>query len=109
MDREADCIGGYIMRTARWQAWSRAGARCWNRASTARPGSPFEGTDTLGRTMPATGTIDPGLIFTGYTDHSVVWSLAEWDWDGVTHWGDNQEFSPAERFRLIARGETAGR
>jgi len=23
----------------------------------------------------------------------------------VTHWGDNQEFSPAERFRLIARGE----
>ncbi len=55
--------------------------------------------------MRATGIIDPGLIFTGYTDHTVVWSLAEWDWDGMTHWGDNQEFSPAEPFRQMARGE----
>ena len=65
----------------------------------------FTGTDKLGRTMQATGTYDPGLIFTGYTDHTVVWSLVEWDWDGVTHWGDNQEFCPAESFRRIARGE----
>jgi hypothetical protein len=65
----------------------------------------FEGTDTLGRAMRATGIIDPGLVFTGYTDHTVVWSLAEWDWDGVTHWGDNQEFCPGEHFRRIARGE----
>ena len=55
--------------------------------------------------MRATGTIDPGLVFTGYTDHTVVWSLAEWDWDGVTHWGDNQEFKPGDPFREIARGE----
>lgn len=65
----------------------------------------FEGEDTLGRTMRATGVIDPGLVFTGYTDHTVVWSLTEWDWDGVTHWGDNQEFCPGEHFRRIARGE----
>jgi hypothetical protein len=65
----------------------------------------FTGEDAKGRTMEATGSIDPGLIFTGYTDHTVHWSLTEWDWDGVTHWGDNQEFSPAERFRRIARGE----
>ncbi len=65
----------------------------------------FEGTDTLGRTMRATGEIDPGLVFTGYTDHSVHWSLTRWDWDGVEHWGDNQEFSPGERFRQVARGE----
>jgi hypothetical protein len=65
----------------------------------------FEAEDKLGRTMRATGIIDPGLVFTGYTDHTVVWSLAEWDWDGVTHWGDNQEFRPAEPFRQLARGE----
>jgi hypothetical protein len=65
----------------------------------------FAATDKLGRTMVATGKLDDGLVFTGYTDHTVVWSLIEWDWDGQVHWGDNQEFSPAERFRQVARGE----
>lgn len=64
----------------------------------------FEATDTLGRTMTATGEIEEGLVFTGYTDHTVVWSLTGWDWDGVRHWGDNQEFCSVERFRKIARG-----
>jgi hypothetical protein len=65
----------------------------------------FEATDKLGRTIRANGQIDEGLIFTGYTDHTVVWSLLEWDWDGITHWGDNQEFCSALRFRRIARGD----
>lgn len=67
----------------------------------------FEATDRLGRAIAATGRMDEGLIFTGYTDHTVVWSLVEWDWDGTAHWGDNQEFCPAVRFRRIARGEIA--
>ena len=65
----------------------------------------FEATDALGRTINATGKIDQGLVFTGYTDRTVVWSLLEWDWDGVTHWGDNQEFCSSLRFRRIARGD----
>ncbi len=65
----------------------------------------FEGEDTLGRTIRATGRIDPGLVFTGYTDHTVVWSLAEWDVGGETWWGDNQEFCPSETFRRMARGK----
>jgi hypothetical protein len=65
----------------------------------------FEATDQLGRTMKATGVLDDGFIFTGYTDHTVIWSLTEWDWDGVQHWGDNQEFCSAVRFRQIARKE----
>ncbi len=64
----------------------------------------FEATDKLGRSMTATGRLDDGLVFTGYTDHTVVWSLIEWDWDGVQHWGDNQEFCSLVRFRDIARG-----
>ena len=67
----------------------------------------FEAVDELGRTIRASGQVDEGLIFTGYTDHTVVWSLVEWDWDGVPHWGDNQEFCPAVRFRRIARGDLA--
>lgn len=103
--REATCIGGYLMRDGE-MASLVSGKRTIVEYGALGPAKVvFEGTDTLGRTMRATGTIDPGLVFTGYTDHTVVWSLTEWDWDGVTHWGDNQEFCPAEPFRQIARGE----
>ncbi len=103
--REAKCIGGYIMQNGE-MASLVSGMRTvldYGRYGPAKV--LFEGTDALGRSMRATGTIDPGQVFTGYTDHTVVWSLTEWDWDGVTHWGDNQEFSPAEPFRQLARGE----
>lgn len=65
----------------------------------------FHGTDKLGRSIEATGTIEPGLVFTGYTDHTVIWSLAEWQVSGMPFLGDNQEFYPAGKFRSIARGE----
>ncbi len=105
--REANCIGGYIMRDGKMASLvsGRREVLEWGELGPAKVR--FEGSDTLGRTMQATGVIDPGLVFTGYTDHSVVWSLVEWDWDGRTHWGDNQEFCPDETFRRIARGEIA--
>lgn len=103
--REAKCIGGYIYRDGTLCSLA-SGKRTVLEFGQFGPSKVlFEGTDKLGRTMRATGTIDPGLVFTGYTDHTVVWSLAEWDWDGVKHWGDNQEFRPAEPFRQLARGE----
>ena len=61
--------------------------------------------DKLGRTATITGRVEPGLIHTGYSTHTVVWSLTEWEWDGVTHWGEHQMFRSAEKFRKIARGE----
>jgi hypothetical protein len=102
---EAGAIGGYIMQDGKMASLvsGRREVLDWGKLGPARVR--FEGTDTLGRTMKAVGTIDPGLVFTGYTDHTVVWSLTEWDWGGVTHWGDNQEFCPDETFRRIARGE----
>lgn len=66
----------------------------------------FEATDKMGRTITASGIVEEGLIFTGYTDHTVVWALVGWDWDGVVHWGDNQEFCPAVTFRRRVRGES---
>lgn len=65
----------------------------------------LDAVDEHGRKISAKGSIDEGLIFTGYTDRTVVWSLLEWDCDGVTHWGDNQEFCNSLRFRRIARGD----
>ncbi len=64
----------------------------------------FTGTDEHGRTLTADGQIEEGLIFTGYTDRTVVWSLMQWNWGGKTLWGDNQEFCNTLRFRRIARG-----
>ncbi len=105
--REANCIGGYIMQDGE-MASLVSGKRTVMEFGQFGPSRVlFEGTDALGRSMCAAGTIDPGLLFTGYTDHTVVWSLTRWDWDGVTLWGDNQEFSPAEPFRQMARGEIA--
>ena len=67
----------------------------------------FEARDEKGRTITATGELEDGLIFTGYTDRTVVWSLTHWDCNGIPHWGDNQEFCSSLRFRRIARGDIA--
>lgn len=105
--READCIGGYILRDGQMASMASGRRTVLEYGQFGPSKVRFEGTDTLGRTMSALGTIDPGLIFTGYTDHTVVWSLTEWDWDGASYWGDNQEFCPDDHFRRVARGEVA--
>lgn len=105
--REAQAIGGYIMKDGEMASLVSGRREVLEYGRLGPSKVLFEGADTLGRMVRATGTIDPGLVFTGYTDHSVVWSLAEWDWDGTTLWGDNQEFCPDDLFRRIARGEVA--
>ena len=105
--READCIGGYILRDGQMASLASGKRTVLEYGQFGPAKVRFEGTDTLARSMTATGTIDPGLVFTGYTDHTVVWSLTEWDWDGATYWGDNQEFCPDDHFRRMARGEVA--
>ncbi|VWX54193.1 hypothetical protein [Novosphingobium sp. 9U] len=102
---EANCIGGFIWKDGQLGSLVSGKRTIVDYGDFGPAKVLFEGTDRLGRTMEASGIIDPGLVFTGYTDHTVVWSLAEWDWDGVTHWGDNQEFAPSEWFRQMARGE----
>ena len=65
-----------------------------------------EAVDTLGRRTVLLGAVEQGLIHTGYTTHTVVWSLTEWEWDdGLKLWGEHQEFCSARKFRRIARGE----
>ena len=105
--REGNAIGGFLWRDGEMASLESGRREVLEYGKLGPARVLFEAKDMLGRTIRAVGTIDPGLVFTGYTDHTVVWSLAEWDWDGVTHWGDNQEFRPAEAFRRIARGEIA--
>jgi hypothetical protein len=100
-------IGGFIWRDGELSSLA-TGTRTVTEFGAFGPRRvEFNATDQRGRTLTATGRLDDGLIFTGYTDHTVVWSLIEWQCDGVTHWGDNQEFCPVAKFRKIARRELA--
>jgi hypothetical protein len=103
-EAEQTVIGGFIWKDGELSSLASGTRRITAYGDYGPSACLFEATDKAGRTIRATGTIDPGLIFTGYTDHTVVWSLVEWDWDGTIHWGDNQEFRSMPSFRDIARG-----
>jgi len=103
--RKQDVIGGFIWRDGKLGSLV-SGTRLTDAYAAHGPRQVrFNATDQHGRHIDATAHVDDGLIFTGYTDRTVVWSLMEWDWDGMTHWGDNQEFCSSQRFRRIVRGE----
>ena len=103
--REQKLIGGYLMKDGVMASLASGRREVLEFGPYGPRRVRFEATDEQGRSLCATGTIADGLIFTGYTDHTVVWSLIAWDWDGIVHWGDNQEFCPMVKFRRIARGE----
>jgi hypothetical protein len=104
---EQKVIGGFIWKQREMSSLVSGTRKVTEFGSYGPRRVEFKATDKLGRSILATGRLDDGLIFTGYTDHTVLWSLIEWDWDGVTHWGDNQEFCSAVKFRKIARRELA--
>lgn len=102
---EQEVIGGFLWRDGEMASLVSGVRRVEEYGRYGPKRVHFSATDKLGRSISASGNIDDGLIFTGYSDRTVVWSLLEWDVDAVTHWGDNQEFCDAARFRRIARGE----
>ena len=103
--RTQDIIGGFLWRDGQLASLASGARRVDEYGRYGPRRVSLEARDERGRTITATGSIDEGLIFTGYTDRTVVWSLLEWDVEGVTHWGDNQEFCSSLRFRRIARGD----
>jgi hypothetical protein len=102
---EQHVIGGFIWKDGKMSSLVAGTRRVTQYGAFGPRRVLFDAIDDLGRTISAVGRVDDGLVFTGYTDHTVVWSLVEWDWDGSTHWGDNQEFCSAVKFRQVARGE----
>jgi hypothetical protein len=104
-DAEQRVTGGFIWKDGQLASLASGTRRITEYGRHGPKRVLLEATDKIGRTIRATGEIDEGLVFTGYTDHTVIWSLMRWNWDGVEHWGDNQEFCSAVRFRKIARGE----
>ncbi len=100
-----DVIGGFIWKDGELSSLASGVRRVVEYGRYCPRRVTLDATDQSGRRIEASGRLDDGLIFTGYTDRTVVWSLTEWDWDGITHWGDNQEFCSSLRFRRIARGD----
>lgn len=106
-DREQKILTGFLQKDGetaklvegvrRIEAYGQYGAR---RVT-------IDAVDALGRKLSVAGQVDEGLLFSGNTTHTVVWSLTEWHWQGQTCWGDNQEFYPAPVFRRMARGEVS--
>ena len=103
--RENATMGGFLLRDGQMAALASGKRTVLEYGAFGPSRVAFEAVDTLGRAIKASGTIDPGLVHTGYTDHTIVWSLLEWQVAGETWWGDNQEFYPSEYFRRLARGE----
>jgi hypothetical protein len=59
--------------------------------------------DNLGREIKAICRTHSDLLFTGYPDIAITWSLLEVEFDGKKGWGDSQEFYPREDFRQRLR------
>jgi hypothetical protein len=105
-----ELIGGFVWKDGE-MASIVSGTRSVIEHGTYSPSRVrVEAVDTLGRTSVFEGAVEQGLIHTGYTTHTVIWSLTEWTWDGQTMWGEHQEFCSARKFRKIARAAAnAGR
>lgn len=63
----------------------------------------IEATDELGRTLRAEGRAVSTLKWTGYAEWMDWYSLAEWEFDGVTAWGELQEYFDFRMNRRLHR------
>lgn len=104
---EQRIVGGFIWQDGELASLVSGSRRVIEYAAHGPRRVEIEAIDQRGRQIVASGLIDQGLVFTGYTDRTVVWALSEWDWAGHRLWGDTQEFCRSARFRRIARGEIA--
>jgi hypothetical protein len=65
-----------------------------------------EGKDNLGRDLYAEGRSVNWLCQRLYPFMGMWWALTEWTFDGVTCWGDEEDFFPIDQFRRFRRSMT---
>jgi hypothetical protein len=101
---EEAVVGGFLLRDGEMHDLV-SGTRRIVQAGAYTPASwVLEATDGLGRTIQAECRTHSDLLFTGYPDIAITWSLLEVDFDRKKGWGDSQEFYPREDFRQRLRG-----
>ncbi|MCB0996129.1 MAG: hypothetical protein KDB21_13610 [Acidimicrobiales bacterium] len=104
LDRQGEdgLVGGYLMRDGQW-AKLATGRRHVERDPMGRPATVhLEATDELGRPLEAVGTTVSRQVFTAYPDMFCWNSLARWDYDGGTAWGEDQDIWHPRAWRRFA-------
>jgi hypothetical protein len=93
---------GFLMRDGVWSRLA-SGARQVERDATGRPARiTISGTDELGRTVEAAGTVASRQVFKCYPSMFCWNSLVEWDLDGRACWGEDQDIWHPEKWREYA-------
>ncbi len=102
---EETVVGGFLLRDGK-MADLVDGTRRIAEAGRYTPAAwVLEASDSLGRTISAKCRTHSDLLFTGYPDIAITWSMLEVEFDGRKGWGDSQEFYPREDFRRQLRCE----
>jgi hypothetical protein len=97
-------VGGFLLRDGKLGDLV-SGTRRIVQPGRYTPGAwVLDAKDHLGREVKANCRTHSDLLFTGYPDIAITWSLLEVEFDGKKGWGDSQEFYPREDFRQRLRG-----
>jgi len=101
-------IGGYLLRDGILGDLVAGERRVVERGRDFRPiRIEVTAEDSLGRTLEAEGQCLNWLAWPGYPDLFEWWSLAEWQFDGLVGFGEEQDFFPPRTARrLIRAGRT---
>ena len=95
-------VGGYLMRDGAWSPLVE-GERRVRRDAGGRPAEvEMYAVDELGRSLEAIGQTVSRQVFTAYPDMFCWNSLAEWHYDGVTAWGEDQDIWHPRKWREYA-------
>jgi hypothetical protein len=95
-------VGGYLMRDGVWSSLVE-GERRVQRDAGGRPAEvTLVARDELGRPLEAHGTTVSRQVFTAYPDMFCWNSLAQWQYDGVTAWGEDQDIWHPRKWREFA-------
>ena len=95
-------VGGYLMRDGAWSSLVE-GERRVRRDDGGRPAEvELTAVDELGRSLEAIGHTVSRQVFTAYPDMFCWNSLAEWRYDGVTAWGEDQDIWHPRKWREYA-------
>lgn len=95
-------LTGYLMRDGEW-AKLASGTRQVTRDAKGRPAQiRLDAIDERGRPLEAIGTTVSRQVFTAYPDMFCWNSLTQWDFDGTTAWGEDQDIWHPRKWRAYA-------
>jgi hypothetical protein len=93
---------GFLMRDGEWSRLT-GGTRQVERDATGRPARIIiSGIDELGRRVSSVGTVASRQVFKCYPSMFCWNSLVEWELDGASCWGEDQDIWHPEKWRQYA-------